>query len=175
MENQEQLNAQESRQLELQARLSESDRAALAYVKTLAGFKKAYPEHAAAIQEAETEMQAVEAAIEETKAEWEFHIGEWVTAGQTIIRNGIRYTVLQDHTLQADWRPEDVPALYRREGAEPSGDDPVDEWPAFIQPTGAHDAYAKGAQVTFEGEHWVSLIDNNVWSPAVYPQGWQKA
>lgn len=49
-----------------------------------------------------------------------------------------------------------------------------DEWPEFVQPTGAHDAYAAGAQVTWNGEHWRSLLDGNVWSPAAYPQGWEK-
>lgn len=50
-----------------------------------------------------------------------------------------------------------------------------DAWPEFVQPTGAQDAYAKGAQITFEGAHYVSLIDANVWSPTAYPAGWQKA
>jgi len=30
-----------------------------------------------------------------------------------------------------------------------------------------------GDKVTFEGGHYISLIDANVWSPAVYPQGWE--
>lgn len=51
-------------------------------------------------------------------------------------------------------------------------DDP--EWPEFVQPTGAHDAYAKGAKVTYEGRHYTSLIDGNVWSPADNPSGWQE-
>jgi len=50
-----------------------------------------------------------------------------------------------------------------------------DEWPAFVQPTGAHDAYAKGAKVTFESKRYVSLIDGNVWSPADNPSGWREA
>jgi hypothetical protein len=32
---------------------------------------------------------------------------------------------------------------------------------------------AVGDKVTFEGVHYVSLIDNNTWSPADYPQGWE--
>lgn len=44
----------------------------------------------------------------------------------------------------------------------------------FIQPTGAHDAYNTNDKVLFEGEIYQSLIDNNVWSPAVYPNGWEK-
>ena len=42
-----------------------------------------------------------------------------------------------------------------------------------FQPTGAHDAYAKGAKVTFKGAHYISLIDANVYSPEAYPAGWQ--
>lgn len=35
------------------------------------------------------------------------------------------------------------------------------------------DAYMIGDKVTFEGTHYVSLIDNNVWSPADLPSGWE--
>ena len=41
---------------------------------------------------------------------------------------------------------------------------------AWVQPTGAHDAYALGAEVTHNGKTWVSVADNNVWEPGVY--GW---
>ena len=51
---------------------------------------------------------------------------------------------------------------------------PLDEWPEFVQPTGAHDAYKKGDKVTFEGKHYISLIDANVYSPTAYPAGWQE-
>ena len=44
----------------------------------------------------------------------------------------------------------------------------------FIQPTGAHDTYQKGAQVTYEGAVYESLIDNNAYSPTAYPAGWKK-
>ena len=49
-----------------------------------------------------------------------------------------------------------------------------DTIPEFVQPTGAHDAYNKGDKVTFEGKHYISLIDGNVYSPAAYPAGWQE-
>ena len=29
-------------------------------------------------------------------------------------------------------------------------------------------------KVTFEGKHYISLIDGNVYSPAAYPAGWQE-
>lgn len=77
------------------------------------------------------------------------------------------YKVLQDHTSQADWTPDTANSLYVEIA------DPAEEWPEFKQPTGAHDAYAKDAKVTFEGKHYKSLIDANVYSPTAYPQGWK--
>lgn len=47
------------------------------------------------------------------------------------------------------------------------------EYAAWVQPTGAHDAYNIGDKVTFNGHLWESLIDANVWSPTVYPAGWR--
>ena len=175
MEKRDELNALESQQLELQKRISESDRAALDYVKSLPGFAEAYPEHAAAYEEAQAEKEAVDTEVADVKSSWEFLIGTWVNPGDKIIYDGKRYVVIQGHIMQADWIPSDVPALYRLEGVEPGGDEPVDEWPEFVQPTGSHDVYNKGDKVTFKGEHYVSLIDNNSWSPEAYPQGWQKA
>ena len=43
----------------------------------------------------------------------------------------------------------------------------------FAQPTGAHDAYNTGDRVLFDGKVYVSAIDGNVWSPIVYPNGWE--
>lgn len=42
--------------------------------------------------------------------------------------------------------------------------------PAWVQPTGAHDAYPYGAKVTHAGKTWSSTVANNVWAPSVY--GW---
>lgn len=63
--------------------------------------------------------------------------------------------------------------LKKLEGQEPPEPPVADEWPEFVRPTGAHDAYAKGAKVTYAGKHYVSLIDGNVWPPDEYPQGWR--
>ena len=48
------------------------------------------------------------------------------------------------------------------------GDSGSSDWPDWVQPTGAHDAYAKGSQVTHYGEKYVSQIDANVWEPGVF-------
>jgi hypothetical protein len=41
---------------------------------------------------------------------------------------------------------------------------------AWIQPTGAHDAYSRGASVTHNGHTWESSHEANVWEPGVF--GW---
>lgn len=46
--------------------------------------------------------------------------------------------------------------------------------PEYVQPTGAHDAYNTGELVTFSGDVYKALQDGLVWSPADYPQGWEK-
>ena len=54
--------------------------------------------------------------------------------------------------------------------------EPVPEtptYPAFVQPTGAHDAYKIGDRVSFNGSNYESKINGNVWSPTAYPAGWQ--
>lgn len=80
--------------------------------------------------------------------------------------DGLLYKCVQAHTSQSDWTPDVVPALWVRTSTE--------EWPEWIQPTGAQDAYNKGDKVTYKGEHYISLIDANVYSPEAYPAGWEK-
>ena len=43
---------------------------------------------------------------------------------------------------------------------------------AWVRPTGAHDAYAKDAEVTHNGKTWVSLTPYNVWEPG--GAGWRE-
>lgn len=76
--------------------------------------------------------------------------------------NGLLYRCVQAHTSQADWTPDVVPALWVRTSTE--------EWPEWIQPQGAHDAYNAGDKVSHNGKHWISDIDANVYEPGVY--GW---
>ena len=45
------------------------------------------------------------------------------------------------------------------------GDSGSSDWPEWVRPTGAHDAYAKGSQVMHNGEKYISKIDANVWEP----------
>ena len=84
------------------------------------------------------------------------------------VRYGDRlYKCLTAHTAQATWQPDVSPSLWARV------DDPAQEWPEWIQPTGATDAYNKGDKVSHNGRHWISEHDANVWEPGVY--GWYEA
>lgn len=99
---------------------------------------------------------------------WEDNVGRQVHPGEFYTYEGTDvYRVVQGHVTQSDWAPPRVPALFLYlPPAGPSG------CPPFVQPTGAHDAYAIGDCVEFEGANYVSLIDANTYSPSAYPAGW---
>ena len=80
---------------------------------------------------------------------------------------GKLYRCLQNHTSQETWTPDAALSLWV------GISDPAEEWPAWSQPVGSTDAYAKGAQVSHNGKHWTSDVDANVWEPGVY--GWTEA
>jgi hypothetical protein len=97
---------------------------------------------------------------------WADCIGQRAEAG-SYWRHGdklYRVNAGQGHTIQADWAPDKAVSLFSLAA------NPADEWPEWIQPTGAHNAYAKGSKVTHNGQRWVSTADGNVWAPGVY--GW---
>ena len=86
--------------------------------------------------------------------------------GDRVRYGDLLYKCLQNHTSQSDWTPDVAVSLWVRV------DDPSIEFPEWKQPTGAQDAYAKGAKVSHNEKHWVSDVDNNVWEPGVY--GWSE-
>lgn len=50
-----------------------------------------------------------------------------------------------------------------------------DEWPEYVQPTGAHDAYNVGDRVSYKGRHYICKMAGCVWAPDVYPAAWDVA
>ena len=84
------------------------------------------------------------------------------TVDERIAYNGLLYRCVQAHTSQAGWSPDLTPALWARVS--------VEEWPEWVQPTGAQDAYMAGDKVSHNGRHWVSAVDSNTWEPGIY--GW---
>jgi hypothetical protein len=79
----------------------------------------------------------------------------------------VLWEAVQSHTTQADWRPKDVPALFKRVAL-------AGEIPVWIQPLGAFDAYELGGQVhfpTINDPIYESTFNGaNVWAPNVF--GW---
>ena len=95
--------------------------------------------------------------------------------GDRVIFEEKEYESLVDNNV---WSPSANPSgwqLIEEEIEEP--ETPVEpETPTiqeWVQPD-ATTAYMTGDKVIFEGKTYESLIDNNIWSPTAYPQGWQE-
>ena len=131
-------------------------------------------EHKIAFEQANNDLkqQALAALSDEDAMKFqilfpEFQPGVEYNEGDRVVYNGRFYKVVQGHLSQEDWNPEAAASIFAIIG------NPAEEFPEFIQPTGAHDAYAAGDKVTFEGAKYESLMDANIYSPAAYPAGWQ--
>ena len=104
-----------------------------------------------------------------------YHKGDRVRHNGKVVRSthdGLNHW--EPGTLQLDgriWVEEVLPPAEEEEEVPPEeeGEQPV---PAFVQPTGGHDAYSVNDLVVYDGSVYESVINNNVWSPAAYPQGW---
>lgn len=102
----------------------------------------------------------------------DYAVGKTYPAGY-IFKHGLNadgetqlYSVLQEHTSQEEWKPNETPSLYKAIGFTDSG------VPVWTQPLGSTDAYMSGDVVEHNGLIWESTIDNNVWEPGVY--GWKQ-
>lgn len=87
------------------------------------------------------------------------------TVDERIRHDGILYRCVQAHTSQTGWEPSITPALWTVVS--------LDEWPEWVQPTGAQDAYRIGDKVSHNDKHWVNTFDYNVYEPGVF--GWDEA
>lgn len=94
----------------------------------------------------------------------EWREGVEYKTGKRVKRNGVLYTILSDHTSQADWTPENSPSLFAKVLIPDDGTIPAWELPESTN------TYSKGDKVTHNGKTWVSDLDNNSWEPGVY--GW---
>jgi len=91
--------------------------------------------------------------------------GTAYTVDERIRYGSTLYRCVQAHTSQADWTPDKTPALWTVVS--------LDEWPEWVQPTGAQDAYRIDDKVSHNGKHWVCAVDYCVYEPGVY--GWTEA
>lgn len=67
---------------------------------------------------------------------------------------------------RADNWPDTAPALWTQIT--------LDEWPAWVQPTGAHDAYNIGDKVAYHGKRYISQIVGNTTLPGSDARWWQE-
>ena len=57
-------------------------------------------------------------------------------------------------------------------GTEEPGEE--EEYPEFVQPTGAHDCYNIGDKIIYKGKKYICKIDGCVWAPDAYPSAWEE-
>ena len=105
-------------------------------------------------------------SIKEFYDEWQEGVAYKVN--QYVMYKEVLYKVLTEHNSQASWTPDVTASLYAKVLADPTGET-INEW---VQPDSTN-GYMKGDKVKYEGVVYVSLIDNNIWSPVAYPAGWQ--
>lgn len=109
---------------------------------------------------------AVALTIQEFYDIWE--VGVTYEVGRYLQYKGVLYKVLQPHTSQETWTPDVASSVYAKVLIDPSGET-IPEWE---QPDSTN-AYMTGDKVRFEGVVYESTMDNNIWSPAAYPQAWR--
>ena len=102
------------------------------------------------------EAESVTTLFEDWKSGVSYHIGDRRKYQDFL------YRCIQSHNSIQGWEPPNVPALWTRTS--------VEEWPEWIQPTGAQDAYRIDDKVSHNGQHWINTIDYNTYEPGVY--GW---
>lgn len=115
-----------------------------------------------------TTMLTDEQALEVPYVFPKWEIDKDYNKDERVIYQGVLYKVLQAHKSQAIWTPTEAVSLFARVLIpEP---DVIPEWE---QPDSTN-PYMTGDKVTLNGKTYVSKIDNNVWSPADYPAGWEE-
>lgn len=113
--------------------------------------------------------ELAETLTDEVALEYVALFKDWETdtsyaVGDRVKYNDVLYKCVQAHTSQDSWTPDLTPALWVVVS--------IGEWPEWVQPIGAQDAYMTGDKVSHNEKHWISTADNNVWEPGVY--GWDE-
>ena len=79
-----------------------------------------------------------------------------------------------DSQTQIDKLADRVTALENKQESTGSEEPAEEEYPEYVQPTGAHDAYHVGDKITYNGKHYECIYDGCVWTPDAYPAGWKE-
>ena len=99
--------------------------------------------------------------------------GKEYVVGDRVLYLGVLYKVLQAHTSQQGWEPDIAPSLFAKNLIVKDENGEQVDIPEWEQPDSTN-PYMIGDKVRFEGKVYQSTIDNNVWSPTAYPQGWEE-
>ena len=102
-----------------------------------------------------------------------WQVGKAYVVGDRVLYLGVLYKVLQAHTSQQGWEPDIAPSLFAKNLIVKDDSGEQVDIPEWVQPDSTN-PYMIGDKVKFEGKVYQSLIDNNVWSPSDYPQGWEE-
>lgn len=127
-------------------------------------FRRALQLFAASITDESTMMEIADVYPKWSGKSKSYKTGNILAYGVNADGETQLYTVLLDHTSQANWTPDTATSLYKKIGFTAEG---VNIW---TQPLGATDAYNAGDVVEHKGQQWTSDVDGNVWEPGVY--GW---
>jgi len=99
-----------------------------------------------------------------------FHVWDenWTGKRGSIVRDDEKlYKSIHDVGAGQNTKPSETPSMWTLIG------DPGEEYPMWVQPLGAFDAYRLGDRAAHKGKRWVSTADANTWEPGVY--GWDEA
>lgn len=88
----------------------------------------------------------------------------------------VAFSQIDSLSKTIDKLDERVRAIESESPQEP--EEPVqEEYPPYVQPTGAHDAYHRGDKITFNGKKYECIAPEGVavvWDPVTYPAYWQE-
>ena len=87
-----------------------------------------------------------------------------------LFRSQEQLNYLSERLIKAENEIAKLKAIINKE--EPT--EPAEEYPAYKQPQNALDAYKTGDKVTYQGKRYICKLDNCVWTPDEYPQGWEE-
>ena len=102
-----------------------------------------------------------------------WQVGKAYAARERVLYLGVLYKVLQAHTSQQGWEPDIAPSLFAKNLIVKDEEGEQVDIPEWVQPDSTN-PYMIGDKVIFGGKVYQSVIDNNVWSPTDYPQGWEE-
>ena len=137
-------------------------------IKSMAELRRALQIFAATLHDNEETAMQIASLYPVWAADKQYKANDIIQYGTNSVGDPQLYLVLQAHKSQSDWLPDATASLYKKMGISESG------YPIWTQPLCAVDAYNIGDIVSYNGKLYKSIINANVWSPDVYPAGWEE-